>query len=328
MHLIAQNDQLVVQTPCKINPFLEVLARRSDGYHDLDTVMIACDLCDELIFTPCSGKDLLLEVFADSTWIGSRKSYKGLDLDGPTEKNIVWRAVQRLSEELAFQSGLRIVLKKRIPIQAGLGGGSSDAAATLVATQLLWTGKYDAQLAAKIAAELGSDINFFLEGYCDGGWSARCTERGQDVKPFDSHASNAWILLFPNGGCSTKEVFEELNLEVGKQPNAKSAEAVIAALNANNFAEIQSAIFNRLFASAKRRCEEVDQLSKKLLMQNDLGPHIMSGSGSTIVIPCETKECSGVLQRLKSRFEIPVYAANAWSSKSIQQQVFEINIQR
>ena len=150
--------EIVIQTPAKLNLFFEVLGKRADGYHEIETLMCPISLCDTLHFRGTSSDDLDLQCSWGMASQGG-SGFEGVPRDG---KNLVWRAVDLIRRRTGTRQGAKLRLIKRIPTAAGLGGGSSDAAAALVAANLGW--KLDlprAELAA-MAAELGSDVPFFL----------------------------------------------------------------------------------------------------------------------------------------------------------------------
>ncbi len=131
----------------KINLTLEVLSRREDGFHQVKTVMQTIDLADDLVIDPWTT----IQVDCDDPLLGG-------------EANLVWQAAQILSGRRGAGFGARISVRKRIPVGMGLGGGSADAAAALIGLNLLWELGLDTQELLPIAAELGSDVAFFLEG--------------------------------------------------------------------------------------------------------------------------------------------------------------------
>src|SRR5262249_5933422 len=139
---------VVVQTPAKVNLFLEVLRRRPDGYHELATLMIAVGLFDSLELRESTSREVRLEC-----------DLPGLSA-GPD--NLVVRAAELIRSRHGVSSGLEARLSKRIPLQAGLAGGSSDAAATLLGLNALWRLGLSAEQLGSLGAELGSDVTFFF----------------------------------------------------------------------------------------------------------------------------------------------------------------------
>ncbi len=169
--------RLRVHAPAKINLILEVLGERRDGYHEIDSLFLAVSLCDTLEIERVDGGSVELDVVP--AFAGGPG---GLEAP-PVEGNLVLAAVEALRRraDAAGRSpagGLRLRLEKRIPLGAGLGGGSSDAAATLVALDGLWGLGLPLDELEGAAAELGSDVAFFLHGGL-----ARCRGRGEIVEP-------------------------------------------------------------------------------------------------------------------------------------------------
>jgi 4-diphosphocytidyl-2-C-methyl-D-erythritol kinase len=155
---------LVIDAPAKLNLHLSVLGRRADGYHELETVMASIGLYDTLRLEP--EQDGRLELTCE-----------GADSLAADESNLVLRAARLMAAEHGASPGARLRLLKRIPMQAGLGGGSSDAAAALVGLNLLWNLKLPSAELHRLAAMLGSDVNFFV----DSTPLALCRGRGEVV---------------------------------------------------------------------------------------------------------------------------------------------------
>ncbi len=158
--------------PAKINWTLEVLGRRDDGYHEIRSVMQTIELCDWLDIEPAAA--ISLTVAGPHT---------------PSEYDLVLRAANLLSEEAAPGRGAAIHLTKRIPLAAGLGGGSSDAAATLRALNQMWTCGLPAADLASLACRVGSDVAFFLHG-----GTALAEGRGECVTPLPD-APESWLVV-------------------------------------------------------------------------------------------------------------------------------------
>src|SRR5262245_37915390 len=157
-------DALLVWAPAKVNLFLEVLGKRADGYHELATLMVAVSLHDTLEFKEESSPQVQLHCDHPDLSTGS--------------ENLICRAAELLRRRAGCECGARIRLWKRIPMAAGLAGGSTDAAATLHGLNALWRlGLSGTELAA-LGAELGSDVPFFFATP-----AAWCTGRGEQVTP-------------------------------------------------------------------------------------------------------------------------------------------------
>ncbi|NIS29848.1 MAG: 4-(cytidine 5'-diphospho)-2-C-methyl-D-erythritol kinase, partial [Actinobacteria bacterium] len=179
--------RLVAECPGKINLLLRVVDRRPDGFHELDTVFQTIDLRDRLEIGPGEG----LRLICDDP---------GIPCD---ESNLVLRAVRLLERDVArrpLQASL--VLRKSLPAQAGLGGGSSDAAGALLLGCRFWGLEPSPEELERLAAELGADVPFFLVG-----GTARGTGRGDRIEALEPLPETPLILGFPPFGVSTAEVF-------------------------------------------------------------------------------------------------------------------------
>ncbi len=190
----------------KINWSLEILGKRSDGYHEVKTLLQTISLHDDLHFEICEDSGISLACD---------------DPELPTdERNLVVRAARSLQDRYAVTGGARIRLEKRIPHKAGLGGASSNAAVTLLALSHLWKlGQTSLEL-QEMAASLGADVPFFLEGGC-----ARATGTGTTVSPLPDEAnavSQHLIVITPNAGVSTVEAYGAVNSRALTTKNADS----------------------------------------------------------------------------------------------------------
>lgn len=195
MRIRRQGGSLVVDAPAKLNLFLEVLGRRPDGYHELETVMVSIGWFDTLRFTPVQE--------SATVSLSIRSALPGAGEIPRTGENLVLRAAERLREAIRPQRGVAIELFKRIPWQAGLGGGSSNAAATLVALNAMWGAPLPASELHRLAAELGSDVNFFLDSHP----LAVCRGRGERLEPVPLRRALDFVVIHPAGGLRTADVF-------------------------------------------------------------------------------------------------------------------------
>ncbi|MGE3794986.1 MAG: 4-(cytidine 5'-diphospho)-2-C-methyl-D-erythritol kinase, partial [Dehalococcoidia bacterium] len=172
--------------PAKINLALEVTARRPDGYHDIDTVMTTIDLADGVRLSPAPALEVAL----------TGPEARGID---PAD-DLAGRAARALAAAAGHEPAVRIEVSKRIAAPAGLGGGSSDAAAVLRGLNVLWGLNWSLERLAEVAATLGSDVPFFL--HCG---AARCTGRGDLVQPQrDLKPLRLLVLVPPDGAVQNK----------------------------------------------------------------------------------------------------------------------------
>lgn len=264
---------LRLAAPAKINLFLEVLGRRNDGYHDLVTCMAPLAWADELHFTPSDQLSLICD---DSS----------LPLDS---KNLVIKAAQALRNQLQKNLGAAIHLIKRIPSPAGLGGGSSDAATTLRGLNQLWNASLSEPELMHLAAQIGSDIPFFLAGS-----AAWCRGRGEMVTPFQMGIKIPLLLVCPLVGLGTAAVYQSLAaplLDVGKQ-TAISEETMVQAIRTRNLEAIAQSLFNRLQPPAERCLPLIGELRQLFEQAAELDlclGSLMSGSGSSYFVICRSE---------------------------------------
>jgi 4-diphosphocytidyl-2-C-methyl-D-erythritol kinase len=176
MGIMSGPQSLTLKAYAKINLTLEVLGRREDGYHDIASIMQAVDLCDTLSFEPAD--ELMLECDVPEL---------------ATDDNLVLRAARMLREESGYESGARVSLEKCIPSAAGLGGGSSDAAATFVGLNELWGLGLTVEELTPLAARVGSDVPFFLHG-----GTAMALGRGERIRSLPPIDLQWLVLLAPS----------------------------------------------------------------------------------------------------------------------------------
>src|SRR5438067_5572512 len=171
-------DGVEVLAPAKLNLFLEVLGRRPDGYHEVESLMVAVDWHDSLTFADDPSGRITLH--CDDPALPT----------GP--ENLVVRAAERLKAASGTRRGATIVLRKAIPVRAGLAGGSSDAAATLTALDRLWDLRTPPEQLDALAGEIGSDVTFFRHAP-----AAVCRGRGERVEPLPPPGALVFVLVCP-----------------------------------------------------------------------------------------------------------------------------------
>ncbi len=312
-----EHDTLEVLAPAKVNLFLEVLGKRPDGYHELSTVMMGISLCDRLRLRKREDNQLRLHVEVP------RHAVDSPQWDIPSDSsNLVMKAMDAVRKLDGHQQGMDVWLWKGIPSQAGLGGGSSDAAAAIVASMVLWRKNYDAAVASDLASQLGSDINFFVDGLGSGHAVARCTSRGEEVQPIMQTSQMHLMVVQPPEGCSTRSVFQRLSLNGKKTP----INPVISAWEQRNVSQLGASLFNRLEEAA---CEEsvwIRTVKDELDREATLG-HVMSGSGSAQFALCRTKmEAQRLALRLSSRLPVSTFWAREWRQPPLSAQLRSIGI--
>ncbi len=193
---------LTIPAFAKINWSLRVLGKRSDGYHEIDTVLQTISLHDTVTLEQTD--DNAISLTCDDHSIPS------------DETNLVWRATSVLRERYSIDCGVKIRLEKRIASEAGLGGGSSDAAATLIALVHLWQMKTSRDELVRIAEGLGSDVAFFfLAG------TAHAIGRGEQIEPLSDAPEQHLLIIKPNASVSTANAYNSLNSRALTSPDAK-----------------------------------------------------------------------------------------------------------
>jgi 4-diphosphocytidyl-2-C-methyl-D-erythritol kinase len=188
------DTRLLVRAPAKVNLFLEILNKRPDGYHNISSLFQAVTLFDDLVFEVTDNEGIGIET----------TGFAKVPLD---QTNLIWRAYDEMKRQFGLKSGLNVRLHKRIPVAAGLAGGSSDAAATVLACNLLFDLGLENHQMAELGLSIGSDIPFFFTR-----GQALVTGRGETIEE-TSFPTDYWlILLTPQEGISTAESYAALNL--------------------------------------------------------------------------------------------------------------------
>jgi len=260
---------VAVWAPAKVNLYLEILGKRTDGYHELATLLVAVRLFDTLLLTLEAPGDVRLEC-SDPT----------LDV-GP--ENLVSRAARLLQQHTHSSQGATMRLVKRIPRQAGLGGGSADAAAALAGLNRLWRLNLAPKEMADLGARLGSDVPFFF--HTPAAW---CTGRGEQVEPLRLGRPLDLVIVCPNAGLSTAEVYGNVGSSLPPDVSARkpaSRDALEQALAAGEVGQLGGLLFNRLQPIAERLCPEIGKWRQRLAGLRPAG-QLMSGSGSSLFALC------------------------------------------
>ena len=281
--------------PAKINLYLEVLGRRSDGYHELETVMTALRWFDTIRFIRHHSPDIEVH----TTWTsGMTARYGTGDAalgDLPEHRiNIVTKALTLFKQRAEVGYGATVWLRKRIPSAAGLGGASSDAAAALVVANQAWQVGWSRGQLATLAAELGSDVPFFLSGQK---WAA-CRGRGELIQGIDSNCQVPVVVVRPPVGLATSEVFGRVVLNEVMRP-----------LNTNDLIQVAGGaipgkrrlLLNRLQSAAAQLTPWIQRLQEEFT-QLPVVAHQMSGSGSSYFGICRHRRVAEfVANRLRAR---------------------------
>lgn len=271
-------DELVLDAPAKLNLSLAVLDRRQDGFHEIESLMVPVSVSDRLHVRRAPAGVFSLKV----TFAGKIGSETGQSLarDVPDdESNLVLRAARLLAERARSDAGLTIRLEKHIPSGAGLGGGSSDAAATFLAAVKLWNLDWSLDQLATLSAELGSDIPWFFAGMAGvvGG-------RGEQVAPVEGIPAYDVVIACPSEGLSTARVYAACKPEAHRRGQAS---ALATALQGDSLRQALPLMHNSLQQPAQNLAPSVNRLLTDMAKHNALHP-ILTGSGSACFSLCRT----------------------------------------
>ncbi len=289
MFLHRSRAGLVAYAPAKLNLFLEVLGRRADGYHELQTLLYPVDLFDTLIFRKTKGSGVSFHYkISCGKW---RAENIGLGEVPEGEGNLVVRAVRALQRAAGVEHGCTIELTKRIPSQAGLGGGSSDAAAALLLCNRAWNLRWPTSRLMEVGAMLGSDVPAMLTGGV-----VVCGGRGEVVRPVPVSSSFCFVVARPPVGMPTGEVFRECS-----PPHApKPVGPMVDALRRGDLAAVGRLLFNRLECAAGKISGWIARVRRELERLCCLGC-AMTGSGSCLFALCHhVRHARRVARQLES----------------------------
>jgi len=249
--------------PAKLNLFLHITGRRADGYHELQTAFQFLDVADALWFEVTSDDGIELECSLPGIAAG---------------QNLIVRAARCLADHTGCHQGARIRIDKHLPVGGGLGGGSSDAATTLVALNILWELGLDAEELAGLGLQLGADVPVFVHGAA--AWAEGV---GEKLTPLPELAEPWYLVVYPAVSVPTAEIFSDPQLTRNSNP-----------LKIPDF--LAGAGVNHLEAVVVRRYPEV---GKALNWLSKIQPACMTGSGACVFAPCKNRhQAESILKQL------------------------------
>lgn len=256
--------EVTEKAPAKINLGLDTICKRPDGYHELAMIMTSVDLCDHLT---------LSEIAEDKIILQTNKAFLPVD-----KKNHVYQVVRAVKETYGITTGLKININKKIPIAAGLGGGSTDAAAALRGINRLWQLGLSLEELAEIGLIAGSDVP-----YCVYGKTALATGIGEIITPLPDLPPCWVVLVKPAISVSTPKVFQELQVETVEHPNIA---ALKLAIEKGDYQEMVQYLGNSLEAVTGEKYPVVKKVKEKM-QQFGCDGVLMSGSGPTVFGLCQ-----------------------------------------
>jgi 4-diphosphocytidyl-2-C-methyl-D-erythritol kinase len=281
------------KSPCKVNLLLNILGKRPDGFHELETVMHPVNLFDEIRFER-GGNGIQLTCDEPALPVDS--------------KNLIYRAADAFLKLHNLRAGVRIHLQKKIPLAAGLGGGSGNAATTLLALNELFDRPLATAKLNELAASLGSDVPFFLQNR-----PALATGRGEKIQSLDFFPAlrgKAFLLIHPGFGVATAWAYQSLaRFPAALNGRRGRAENLVSLLQAGDVRAVGGEFYNSLEAPALEKYP-VLALFQEFLRANGALAALMSGSGSTTFAIAENQAAAELLvQKFKSKF-----GQNCWTA--------------
>jgi 4-diphosphocytidyl-2-C-methyl-D-erythritol kinase len=282
---------MLKKSPCKVNLLLNILGRRPDGFHELETVLQPVNLCDEISFER-AGKSIELSC--------SEKSLP----TGPD--NLIFHAAEKFLTASGISDGIRIHLDKKIPLAAGLGGGSGNAATTLLALNELFGKPLATEKLFEIAASLGSDVPFFLQDKPALGVGRG--EKIESLEKFPALEGRAFLLVHPGFGIATPWAYKTLaRFPAALNGRKGRAQKLIALLQAGDLKTAAAQFYNSLEAPAFEKFP-ILQMYQEFLFAGGAMAALMSGSGSTTFAICESfLAAESFIEKFKSKFGL-----NCW----------------
>lgn len=256
---------IIEKAPAKINLGLDICGRHEDGYHELAMVMASVDLNDYVTVTE----------LAEDTIIMTSNSHRMPH----NAKNDVVKAARLVKERYGIKAGVQIELEKNIPICAGLGGGSSDAAATLRALDKLWKLGMSQEEMIELGFAIGSDVPYCLSAGC-----AYIAGKGEQVECLPAKLSSWVVLVKPDFGVSTRTVFKEIDIETISRVDI---DGLKTALVAGDYETMLACMGNSLEDITIARRPLIQKIKDRMLAAGaDVA--LMSGSGPTVFALCPT----------------------------------------
>lgn len=285
--------RLEKKSPCKVNLILNILGKRADGFHELETVMQPVNICDEMTFERAGS--------------GIQLTCSNIEL--PTDsKNLVHRAATAFLTAAKISDGVRLHLQKNLPLAGGIGGGSANAAGAFTALNELFGSPLPPAKLHELAAALGSDVPFFL--YDKPALATGRGEKVQTLENFPALKGKAFFLVHPGFGISTPWSYQNLaRFPEALNGQAGRAQKLVSALQANDWPAVAAGLYNSLEAPAFDKFP-VLQLYKEFLRANGALVALMSGSGSTtFAIAANLTAAENLAEKFKSQF-----GSNGWTA--------------
>ncbi len=269
----AQTKEMTVKSYGKVNLSLDVCGIREDGYHVLESIMQKITLHDLVTvkWTSLEQEHIDIELKCNKPYL-------------PTdERNLAYRGAKLMADTFGDKVGggkIDIYIEKRLPVAAGLAGGSGNGSAPVVALNRLWNLKMDTKALCELAAPLGADVPFCLLIQNTKYTCALCEGTGTELTPFRSKFKKAMLLVKPNFGVSTKDVYKGIDdCEITERPNTPD---IVEAMKQNKEDVVYDNMINVLEAYTLKEYPEVQKVKDKIAEETDAAKILMTGSGPTV----------------------------------------------
>lgn len=279
--------------PAKLNLTLDVLSKRDDGYHEIDTLMVPVSLRDTIWFRP--NRTRIIDFSYSWHPSGSRAASEALPRGS---QNLVVKAMEAVRSLADPAVGATVHLVKRIPTESGMGGGSSDAACALVLANLGWQADLPASTLSELAAEIGSDVPFFLANQ-----AAICRGRGERVEPIWLTSGLPIVVVKPPVGLSTAQIYDAVKINDGRRCGQRLSQR----WNAGDRRNLAASMSNDLQQAATDQSPWIERMQRDMT-ECGCSVHQMTGSGSAYFGICQqVRHRQIVAGRLRSRGYQHVY---------------------
>ena len=272
--------EIRIESPAKVNLFLEVLGKREDGYHNVETVLETVDLCD----------DIILKETKEGIEIAS--NFPSLPLG---RENLAYQAAFLLKKRLGIEKGIQLTINKRIPLASGLGGGSSNGASVILGLNKLWDLDLSYEELLVLAREIGADVPFFLRK-----GRALGRGRGNELWPLPQSPTLHFVLIFPGFEISAEWAYKNLR-DLTKE--RQSIKMILSALKSGDIGKVANSIYNRLEEAIIPKYPLIARIKERLLKLGARGT-LMSGSGSSVFGLAEDgKRAKEIYDKIKKDFK-------------------------
>ncbi len=262
--------RLTIKSPAKINLFLKVIGKRNDGYHNIITLFERINLCDEITLSETDDNQIHLSCH-----------YPGVPED---EENLAYKAALLLKEKIGIRQGVKINIKKNIPVAAGLGGGSSNAAFVLLGLNKLWGLNLSRRSLLSYARKIGSDVPFFIYDCC----YAIGTKRGDSIRSLDIRTRLWHVLVVPKSEIRASEVYHKLSKKNGTLDTMNiltnpsyNVSILIRYLKSNDILNLSHVLKNDLEETVLKIKPSLSNLKKQLVSLKATAA-MVSGSGPAV----------------------------------------------